>query len=99
LLGNKQGPVSVPDDTIESLKIMVASDRPVTTGYAFKPGDRVIVINGPFTGVVGLFERYGSQGRIVVFIEALGQFAAVEVNIEDVEKMPRHRDKINGITP
>jgi transcription termination/antitermination protein NusG len=46
------------------------------------------VIDGPFTGVVGIFERYGAQGRIVVFIEALGQFAAVEVNIEDVEKMP-----------
>lgn len=88
LLGNYQGPISVPEETIESLKIMVASDRPVTTGYQFSQGDRVMVIDGPFTGVVGIFERYGTQGRIVVFIEALGQFAAVEVNIEDVEKMP-----------
>ena len=47
-----------------------------------------MVIDGPFTGVVGIFERYGALGRIVVYIEALGQFAAVEVNIEDVEKMP-----------
>jgi transcription antitermination factor NusG len=88
LLGNYQGPVSVPDETIESLKIMVASDHPVTTGYQFTQGDRVMVISGPFTGVVGIFERYGAQGRIVVFIEALGQFASVEVDIEDVEKMP-----------
>ena len=47
-----------------------------------------MVTNGPFTGVVGIFERYGAIGRIVVYIEALGQFAAVEVDVEDVEKLP-----------
>jgi len=88
LLGNQQGPVSVHSDTIESLKIMVASDQPVATGYQFTQGDRVMVINGPFTGVVGIFERYGAMGRIVVYIEALGQFAAVEVDVDDVEKLP-----------
>jgi transcriptional antiterminator NusG len=67
---------------------MVASEAPVATGYQFSRGDRVMVVNGPFTGVVGIFERYGALGRIVVFIEALGQFAAVEVAVEDVEKMP-----------
>ena len=88
LLGNNQGPVSEPNDTVESLKIMVASEQPVVTGYQFNRGDRVMVTNGPFTGVVGIFERYGGIGRIVVFIEALGQFAAVEVDMEDVEKLP-----------
>lgn len=88
LLGGQQGPVAVPDETIESLRIMVASERPVSTGYQFNRGDRVIVVNGPFAGVVGVFERYGAMGRIVVFIDALGQFAAVEVAVDDVEKMP-----------
>jgi transcriptional antiterminator NusG len=88
LLGSHQGPISVPDETIDSLKIMVASEGPVATGYQFSRGDRVMVVNGPFAGVVGVFERYGATGRIVVFIEALGQFAAVEVAVEDVEKMP-----------
>lgn len=88
LLGNQQGPVSVPDDAIESLKIMVTSEQPIATGYQFSKGDRVMVVNGPFTGVVGIFERYGACGRIVVFIEAMGQFAAVEVDLEDVEKLP-----------
>jgi transcription termination/antitermination protein NusG len=88
LLGNNQGPICVPEDTIASLKIMVTSERPVSTGYQFNQGDRVMVIDGPFTGVIGIFDRYGGQGRIVVFIEALGQFAAVEVDVQDVEKMP-----------
>jgi transcription elongation factor/antiterminator RfaH len=88
LVGDKRGPICVPNETIESLHIMVASDKPITTGSAFAKGDRVVVINGPFTGVTGVFERYHGADRIVVYIEALGQFAAVEVNVEDVERVP-----------
>ena len=88
LVGTKQGPVSVPEETIESLKIMVNAEQAVSTGYHFQKGDRVMVIDGPFAGVIGTFERYGSEGRIVVYIEALGQFAAVEVDIDQVEKLP-----------
>ena len=87
LVGNNVGPISVPEETIESLKIIVASDQSVSTGYQFSKGDRVLVVAGPFEGVVGIFERYGGQGRIVVHIEALGQFAAVEVDITQVEKI------------
>jgi transcription antitermination factor NusG len=46
------------------------------------------VVEGPFAGVIGVFDRFGGQGRIVVHIEALGQFAAVEVDADDVEKLP-----------
>ena len=88
LVGNKQGPISVGEETVQSLRIMVATDEPITTGYQFHKGDRVVVINGPFVGVVGIFDRYQGQDRIVVHIEALSQFAAVEVNAEDVEKIP-----------
>jgi len=88
LVGNKQGPISVPDVTVDSLKIMVATEQPVATGFEFSKGDRVMVIDGPFAGVIGTFDRYGGQGRIVVHIEALGQYAAVEVDVADVEKVP-----------
>jgi transcription termination/antitermination protein NusG len=88
LVGNNLGPIPVPDDTVASLKIMVAVDHPVVTGYTFSKGDRVMVIQGPLAGVTGVFDRYGGKDRIVVHIEALGQFAAVEVGVEDVEKVP-----------
>ena len=67
---------------------MVATENPITTGTFFQKGDRVIVVNGPFSGVVGIFERYHGNERIIVHIEALGQFAAVEVDAGDVEKLP-----------
>lgn len=89
LIGSRHGPVPVPAETIESLKIMVASDSPVTTGYNLKKGDRVMVVGGPFMGVTGYFVRYRGKGRIVVNIEALGQYAGVDVSEEDVEVMPK----------
>jgi transcription elongation factor/antiterminator RfaH len=88
LIGNKAGPVPIADHTIESLKIMVSTDGEVVTGTRFNKGDRVIVINGPFSGVTGIFSRYRGDGRVVVNIEALGQFAAVHVDEQDVEKLP-----------
>jgi transcription elongation factor/antiterminator RfaH len=88
LIGDRQGPLHVPDETIASLQIMVATDRPISTGTFFTKGDRVVVVSGPFAGVIGIFERYQGQDRVIVFIEALGQFAAVEINSEDVERAP-----------
>ena len=85
LIGNRSGPLPVSHETIESLKIMTAGDGKILTGTIFKKGDRVIVISGPFEGVMGTFARYGKIGRVIVNIEALGQFASVEVDEEDIE--------------
>lgn len=89
LIGSKQGPVPVPEDTIASLKIMITTDHPVTTGTQIKKGDKVLVVRGPFAGVTGTFIRYGGKGRVVVNIEALGQYAGVEVGEEDIEIVPK----------
>jgi transcription elongation factor/antiterminator RfaH len=88
LIGNTQGPVPVPNDTIESLQIMVASEMPIATGSRLQKGDRVLVVAGPLTGVTGVFVRYRGQGRVVVYIEALGQHASVDVQEEDIERLP-----------
>jgi transcription elongation factor/antiterminator RfaH len=89
LIGSKQGPVSVPEETIDSLKIMVTGDHLVTTGYNLKKDDKVLVVSGPFVGVAGTFARYGGKGRVVVNIEALGQYAGVEVSEDEIEILPK----------
>ena len=89
LIGSKQGPVPVPEDTIDSLKIMVTGDHPVATGTSLKKGDKVLVVSGPFVGVTGTFIRYGGKGRVVVNIEALGQYAGVEVSEDEIEIIPK----------
>jgi len=87
-IGNRTGPLAVPDEAIAALKIMVATGLDITTGTRLKKGDRVVVVNGPFTGITGTFSRYRGGGRIVVNIDALGQFAAVEVAENDIELLP-----------
>ena len=88
LVGNNEGPVSISDATVESLKIMVATEHPITTGSRFQKGDRVLVVEGPFAGVTGTFVRYRGKERVIVNIEALGQHAGVDVSEDDVEKLP-----------
>lgn len=87
-IGNREGPLPVPDETIESLMIMVAGTNTITTGKRLKKGDKVIVVNGPLSGINGIFSRYRGKGRVIVTIEALGQYAGVDVNEEDVEILP-----------
>ena len=88
LIGTHQSPVPVAEETVASLKIMVAAELPILTGHRLQQGDRVLVVNGPFAGVSGTFVRYRGQGRVVVNIEALGQSAGVDVQEEDVEILP-----------
>ncbi|MBW1746396.1 MAG: UpxY family transcription antiterminator, partial [Deltaproteobacteria bacterium] len=68
ILGNKDGPLAVPQESIESLQIMVAGNNDVTTGKHLKKGDKVMVINDPFAGVTGTFIRYKGKERVVVYI-------------------------------
>jgi transcription antitermination factor NusG len=82
--------LAVPHESIESLKIIVAGNGSVTTGTRLRKGDRVMVIDGPFVGVTGTFIRYKGKERVVVYIEALGQFASVEVREDDVEIIPEN---------
>ena len=51
--------------------------------------DDILVVQGPFAGVAGIFVRYGARGRVVVNIEALGQYAGVEVSEDDIEIIPK----------
>ena len=89
LIGSKEGPIPVSDQTIDSLRIMISTEQPVHTGFQLKRGDRVQVVAGPFIGVTGTFVHYRGKGRVVVNIDALGQYAAVEVNEADIELLPQ----------
>jgi transcription elongation factor/antiterminator RfaH len=89
LVGTHSGPVPVPAETIDSLKILVATDAPIKTGSRLIKGDKVLVVHGIFTGVVGTFVRYRGIGRVVINVDTLGQTASVEVDMDDVEPVPK----------
>jgi len=90
LLGNKSGPLPIPRSQIESLKIMTSTSVDLITGanVRLKKGDPVTIIEGPLAGVKGEFTRHKGKGRVVIKIEALGQYAGVEVDENNIEKLP-----------
>lgn len=90
LLGNKSGPLAIPPSQIESLKIMTSTSMDLITGanVRLKKGDPVMIINGPMAGAKGEFTHYKGKGRVVIKIDVLGQYAGVEVDQSNVEKLP-----------
>ncbi|MFH2059058.1 MAG: UpxY family transcription antiterminator [Pseudomonadota bacterium] len=89
LLGNQSGPVPVPASQIESLKILTSVNMDLITGtnIRLKKGDPVMILEGPMAGVRGEFTHYRGKGRLVIKIDLLGQYAGVEVDQENVEKV------------
>lgn len=90
LLGNQSGPVPVPDAQIESLKILTSTNLDLVTGAIVKltKGDPVIILEGPMAGMRGEFIHYKGHGRVVIKIDALGQYAGVDIEEACVEKVP-----------
>jgi len=90
LLGSNSGPMSIPEQHIESLKIITASGPEVITGpnASLIHGDPVIVVNGPMSGVKGEFVMHKGKGRVIIRVDALGQFAGVEIDAYNIEKLP-----------
>lgn len=90
LLGNKSGPVPVPRFQIDSLKILTSAHTDLITGSNIKleKGDPVQVLSGPMAGARGEFIHYKGKGRVFIRIDILGQYAGVEVELDNVEKIP-----------
>lgn len=77
-VGNKivKVPLIVPDDQMNSLKIICAADSDDIVASTevvekFKSGQKVRIIDGKFKGVVGVVARYHSQQRVGIVIDGL----------------------------
>lgn len=90
LLGSTRGPVPVPAHQIESLKLLTSTTQDLITGaiVRLKKGDPVMILEGPMAGLKGEFYRHKGQGRVIVKIDLLGQYAGLEVDSDNVEKIP-----------
>ena len=90
LLGNTRGPVPIPDSQINSLQLMTNANMDLITGSSMllKKGDPVMILEGPMAGLKGEFTRHKGMGRVIIKIDLLGQYAGVEMDGENVEKVP-----------
>jgi len=90
LLGNAKGPLPVPETQIEALKLLTSATQDLITGITIQleKGDPVMILEGAMAGLKGEFYRHKGQGRVIVKIDLLGQYAGVEVDSGNVEKIP-----------
>lgn len=89
-LGNSKGPVPIPGRQIKALKLMTSAGQDLITGanVQLAQGDMVIILEGPMAGLKGEFHQHKGQNRVIIKVDLLGQYAGVEVDIDNIEKIP-----------
>ena len=76
----------VPDAEIDAIHQIAAAGVTVFPCARLQGGERVRVLDGPLTGVEGMFvQDKPSKGRLVVSVDMLGRSIAVEMDAADVE--------------
>ncbi len=82
-------PVPAKEEEISNLMILDGTDRTVQNRSYMRRGDRVMIMEGPFKGLVGIYVRHKNKAdRVVINIELLNR--SMEVELEDwlLEKIP-----------
>lgn len=82
-------PEPVPDEQIESLKLVIAAPKSLRKENPFKGGALVRVKAGPFAGAQGVVVRSQNATRVVITIESIQQAVSVEVQANMVELLPK----------
>ncbi len=88
LVRNMDGPLTVPEKQINSLKALLGSDTALTNHPYLQEGMQVRVANGPLYGCEGILVRKSNEkARLVVAIDIIQQAVSVELSEEDVEPL------------
>jgi transcription antitermination factor NusG len=80
-------PAPVPDGEIEAVRTLVTSTLPYDPCPTIKTGTMVEVVHGPLKGVTGRLTRKGSQARLVLAVNLIGQGVSVQVDAADVRAL------------
>jgi transcription antitermination factor NusG len=80
-------PVPIPEQEIEGIRQLVASTLPCDPCPTIKTGTMVEVTHGPLKGVVGRLTRKGTQARLILAVNLIGQGVSVQVDAADVRAL------------
>lgn len=87
ILGYNGLPTPVPDEEVNSLRVLVHSGVEISPYPYLKEGDRVFIREGPFKGVVGVLLRTDPRScRLIVSVHLMNRSVAVAVPTGYVEK-------------
>jgi transcription antitermination factor NusG len=87
LLGDKGRPAPIPEEEIESVKILVQSEAEIEPHPYLREGDKVRIVSGPLKDAVGWLLRVEPRrSLLVVSVNILNRSVAIELGDDVVEK-------------
>jgi transcription antitermination factor NusG len=82
----------IPDADMTALQRIVEADVPAFAHPHLSQGQRVSIVDGPLTGIEGVFVRgQADQGCLVISIDLLGRSVAVTIDGTAVAPIPSRR--------
>jgi transcription antitermination factor NusG len=75
----------IADHEIDGVKKLLASSLPYDPCPLIPEGTTVEIVHGPLKGVIGRLVRKGTQARLVLSVDAIGQAVSVEIDAADVK--------------
>ena len=84
IVGGGQRPEPIPDEEIDALKALMASELRYDAHPYLREGMMVEVRRGPLEGVRGILLRKAKRHRLVISIHLIQQAAAVEIDASEV---------------
>ena len=78
-------PARVPEAVLEQLKVLDLSDTPMETN-APKVGDKIIILEGPFKDLEGVFKMTNGEERSIVLLSILGKVTEMDLDNRNIKK-------------
>jgi transcription elongation factor/antiterminator RfaH len=88
VLGNGQEPVPIAPEIIFTIQARADAQGIIKTGSRFKKGDRVRILDGPFSDLIGILEEPGSpEGRVRVLLDLFQRQISVQFPFSELERV------------
>jgi transcription antitermination factor NusG len=84
IVGLASEPSPIPDYEITGIRQLIESELAFDPCPMVRVGEMVRLVSGPLKGVVGRLLRKGSQARLMLAVDLIGQAVSVEVDAADV---------------
>lgn len=79
-------PGKVPESVLEQLKVLKTTDATIETN-APKTGDTVVITDGPFKDLEGVFKISNGEERSIVLLTILGKVTEMELENTKLQKL------------
>jgi len=84
-VGQHAGGTPIPDEQIESVKMLVAKNLPCVNHPFLNTGQRVRIRGGALDGLEGIFRSQNGEDALVVSLDAIQRSLAIQIKGYDIE--------------